>query len=136
MFRRLFIWMMLFLLPLQSFAAANILPHCAPSTHEQTPVAFEHRHTETDTTPIKDTGHAHASSVATTTSVDSHDHSGESDVSHHKTACCASVPAITTSSAAPLFSPASSATLFTYDVGTLPSVVLEGPRRPPRFFFA
>lgn len=147
MLRRLLIWIMLFALPLQGFAAVEMM-HCAPLQHVQV-----------STSPKLDdhvSGHQHADHLATgvgghhahhhhdhadgppdaTASADDH-HASGSDSSHHvhKTACCASALALTTSTSS-LFPPAGSPVVGLYHVGALPTVFLEGPRRPPRSLLA
>jgi hypothetical protein len=134
MFRRFFVWTMLFILPLQSFVATSMVVHCAPSNHEQKSVAFERRHTETNTIAMG-IGYDHEPSIAIP-SVDSHDHPGGSDVSHQEITCCASVLAMTTLAVITPFPPAQYAAIFTYDIVASSTLFLEGPRRPPRFLFA
>ncbi len=148
MLQRLLIWIMLFALPLQGFAAVGMI-HCEPSQHAQANAAVEdhaygHRHADhlaADVGWMESGSHAHHHDHANASpdaadSADDH-HSSGSDSSHHvhKTACCAGALALTTSTSA-LFPPAGSLVVGLYDVGVLPTVFLEGPRRPPRSLLA
>lgn len=150
MLRRLLIWIMLFALPLQGFAALGMI-HCEPSQHEQTSALstpenhVSHRHADhlaADAALMKSGSHGHHhhdhadGPPDAAASVDDH-HSSGSDSSHHvhKTACCAGALALTTSTSA-MFPPAGSLITGQYNHGTLPSVFLEGPQRPPRSLLA
>lgn len=117
MLGRLLIWIVLCALPLQGFAALEMM-HCSPLQHA-------HHHPD-PADGLSDTA----------TSVGDH-HSSGSDSSYHvhKTTCCAGALALTTTTAA-LFPPAHSLVVGLYHVGVLPTVFLEGPRRPPRTFLA
>lgn len=149
MLRRLLIWIMLFALPLQGFAAVEMM-HCAPLQHEQVNTSptlddhvsgHQHQHTDHLATGVGEHHahhhHDHADGpLDAAASADDHHSSGSDSSPHvHKTVCCASALALTTSTSA-LFPPAGSLVVSLYHVGALPTVFLEGPRRPPRSLLA
>lgn len=133
MLKRLVIWIMLIAFPLQNYAAAAMM-HCAPM--HQAMVAQMKHHQEA----MMDMGmhHDQVSSRAATSGAD-----GGHSVSHLAntgkcsacSTCCMSLMAI---AYPPLVPPtlAGIAVLVPHPVLALPSIVLEGPQRPPRPSFA
>lgn len=143
MFRRLLIWIMLFALPLQGFAAVGMI-HCTPGQHGHTDAVVtqshlsEHQHVA-DAHSAEDTAHHdHADVVADTDSASQETASGSSNHSHHpeKATCCAGgVLALTTMPSVTFF-PQDVSVSPPYSSGFWATVFLEAPKRPPRPFLA
>lgn len=133
MFKRLVIWIMLIAFPLQSYAAVAMM-HCAPM-HEAMAAQMKHQHEA-----MMDMGmhQDHVSSHAAASDVD-----GGHSVSHLAntgkcsacSTCCMSLMAV---AYPPLVPPtlAGMAVLVPHPVLALPSIILEGPQKPPRPSFA
>jgi hypothetical protein len=133
MLKRFVIWVMLIALPLQNYAAAAMM-HCAPM-HEAMAAQMKHHHeTMMDMGMHQDHISAHAAASRS---------DGGHSVSHLAnttkcsacSTCCMSLMAV---AYPPLVPPtlAGMAVLVPHPVLALPSVVLEGPQRPPRPSFA
>ena len=135
MLRRLLIWMMLCALPMQGFASVGMM-HCALSQHVHASEPAMH-HSAVHFAAGAGNGDASIHHHADSTAASDHHGSGDADTPHQlsKTACCTGAFAIGTMSSG-LFLPAGSSLVISHAVNHLPTVFLEDPQRPPRFFLA
>jgi hypothetical protein len=129
MFRRLLISILLVLLPLQGFAAAN-LAHCLPFQSEaQLHTGHYELATDTDALPLRTAYHHDA----TVTDADLH-RAGDHGSHHHRLACCDNIVTVS-GGVSPAGFPAVFGSLSPAEYkSALPSVFLEGLKRPPRSF--
>jgi len=125
MLRRLFLLLMMIAMPLQGLANAPTV-HCPITAHEGVASHAGHHGHPAETSNVASEERVHAGHH-------SHHHDGGSSPQDQGATCCAAAVAI---ASAPLFafpdevSPA----IALRTSGILPSVFLEGRRRPPRSF--
>gem|GEM_PF-872366 len=148
MFRRLIIWIMLFALPLQGYAAVAMI-YCGPSHHASAAVSHEVS-AQQSTHP---TAHHHANDSGTQDASNHHhaeadtqpsgQHNSSNDSPHnssHKcsacSACCMGSITAMAPFSSPVFITAGSPILIPHQTASLSAVFLEGPLRPPRTILA
>ncbi|MDE2598426.1 MAG: hypothetical protein KGL40_02255 [Rhodocyclaceae bacterium] len=122
MFKRLILWIMLIALPLQSYAAAAMM-HCAPR-HEAAAQVSVHHHDDNDGMAM----HKHADDGASKAS-GAHS-AANSKCSACSTCCLVGMAATNSIAVAPTLD--GTPVLVPHPELALPSVVLEGQKRPPR----
>jgi hypothetical protein len=131
MFRRLLLAILVIALPLQG-VASTAMTHCGPSRHVAFDAHYDHAADHHGSNADADQDHhPHYSSGDASHHGNDSNHSGHGD----KSDCCASTVAIATSLAG-TFPPAGPPVASLYVAGALPSVFLEGLRRPPRTLLA